>query len=319
MQAVGLYEFGGPEVLRVVDLPEPHAGPGEVRVRVRAVAVNPADALLRSGALARLFTGVRAPYVPGMDVAGVVDEIGPGTETALAPGDPVMAMVHPIGPAAGGYAEYVVLPVGWVVRAPAGTDHTAAATLPMNGLTALLTLDRLALVPGSVLAVTGAAGTLGGYLVELGRHAGLNVVADASPADEDLVRRSGAADIVARGSDVAERIRARYPDGVAAIADTALVGPRLLHAVRHGGQYARFRTAGEPGGQEIDGGGRVTVLTPFVPDYAGRTDKLEQVRLLAESGLLTPRVAGALPAAEAAEAHRRIEAGGLRGRLVLTF
>lgn len=319
MYAIGLYEFGGPEALRVIDLPEPHAGPGEVRVRVRAAAVNPADTLLRSGTLARLFAGVPAPYVPGMDIAGVVDEIGPGTETALSPGDPVMAMVHPIGPAAGGYAEYVVLPAGWVVRAPAGTDHAAAATLPMNGLTALLTLDRLALAPGSVLAVTGAAGTLGGYLIELGGHAGLRVVADAAPADEDLVRRSGAADIVARGSDVAKRIRARHPDGVAAIADTALVGPLLLHAVRDGGRYVRFRRADEPGGQEIDGGGRVTVLTPFVPDYAGRTDKLEQIRLFAESGVLTPRVAAAMPAAEAAEAHRRLEAGGLRGRLVLTF
>ncbi|GAA4964859.1 NADPH:quinone reductase-like Zn-dependent oxidoreductase [Nonomuraea thailandensis] len=319
MRAVGLYEFGGPAVLRAVDLPEPHAGPGEVRVRVHAAAVNPADTLLRSGVLAHLFAGVPAPYVPGMDIAGVIDEIGPGTETALSPGEPVMAMTHPIGPATGGYAEYVVLPAGWVVRAPAGADHPAAATLPMNGLTALLTLDRLALAPGSVLAVVGAAGTLGGYLVELGRQAGLTVVADAAPADEDLIRRSGAADIVARGSDVAERIRARYPEGVAAVADAALAGPRLLHAVRDGGRYVRFRTAGEPGGQEIDGGGRVTVLTPFVPDYAGRTDKLDRIRLLAESGALTPRVAAALPAAEAPEAHRRLEAGGLRGRLVLTF
>ncbi|UBU18461.1 NADP-dependent oxidoreductase [Nonomuraea gerenzanensis] len=319
MRAVGLYEFGGPEVLRVVDLPEPHAGPGEVRVRVRAAAVNPADTLLRSGVLAQSFAGVPAPYVPGMDIAGVIDEIGPGTETTLSAGEPVMAMVHPIGPAAGGYAEYVALPAGWVVRAPAGADHPAAATLPMNGLTALLTLDRLALAPGSVLAVAGAAGTLGGYLVELGGQAGLRVVADAAPADEDLVRRLGAADVVARGSGVAERLRARYPDGVAAVADTALVGADLLRAVRDGGQYARFRTAGEPGGQEIDGGGRVTVLTPFVPDYAGRTDKLDRIRLLAESGALTPRVAAALPAEEAAEAHRRLEAGGLRGRLVLTF
>ncbi|MFB4273753.1 zinc-binding alcohol dehydrogenase family protein [Nonomuraea sp. MTCD27] len=319
MRAIGLYEFGGPDVLRVVDLPEPHAGPGEVRVRVRAAAVNPADTLLRSGVHARAFAGVPAPYVPGMDIAGVIDEIGPGAETELSPGEPVMAMVMPLGPAAGGYAEYVVLPAGWVVRAPAGTDHAAAATLPMNGLTAQLTLDRLALAPGSVLAVIGAAGTLGGYLVQLGRHAGLTVVADAAPADEPLVRLSGAADVVPRGSDVAARIRDRYPDGVAAIADTALVGPRLLGAVRDGGTYARFRSSGEPGAHEVDGNGRITVRTPFVPDYAGRTDKLHQIRRLAEDGVLTPRIAATLPAAEAPDAHRRLEAGGLRGRLVLTF
>lgn len=319
MRAIGLNEFGGPDVLRVVDLPEPHAGPGEVRVRVRAAAVNPADTLLRSGVHARAFAGVPAPYVPGMDIAGVIDEIGPGTQTELSPGEPVMAMVIPLGPAAGGYAEYVVLPAGWVVRAPAGFDHAAAATLPMNGLTAQLTLDLLALDPGSVLAVIGAAGTLGGYLVQMGRHAGLTVVADAAPADRALVRRSGAAVVVARGSEVVEQLRARYPDGVDAVADTALVGWPLPGAVRDGGAYVRFRSGGEPGGQEIDGGGRITVATTFVPDYAGRTDKLHQIRRLAEAGALTPHVAAALPAAEAAEAHRRLEAGGLRGRLVLTF
>ena len=314
MRAIGVYEFGGPDVLRVVDLPEPHAGPGEVRVRVRAAAVNPADTLLRSGVLAQAFAGVPAPYVPGMDIAGVIDEIGPGTETELSPGEPVMAMVIPLGPAAGGYAEYVVLPAGWVVRAPAGIDHAAAATLPMNGLTALLALDQLALAPGSVLAVIGAAGALGGYLVQLGRHAGLTVVADAAPADEALVRRSGAADVVARGSDVAERIRARYPDGVDAVADAALVGPDLLDAVRDGGAYTMFRSGAEPGGHEIDGGNRITVQKTFVPDYAGRTDKLNQIRRLAEAGVLIPRVATTLPAAEAADAHRRLEAGGVRGR-----
>ncbi|MBC6461195.1 NADP-dependent oxidoreductase [Actinomadura sp. HBU206391] len=319
MRAVGLYEFGSPDVLRVVDLPEPHARPGEVRVRVRAAAVNPADTLLRSGVHARALAGVPVPYIPGMDIAGVIDEIGPGTETELSLGEPVMAIVMPLGPAGGGYAEYVVLPAGWVVHAPAGTDHVAAATLPMNGLTAQLTLDRLALAPGSVLAVIGAAGTLGGYLVQLGRHAGLTVVADAAPADEALVRLSGAADVVARGSDVAERIRARYPDGVDALADVALVGPRLLDAVRDGGTYARFRSGGEPGGHELDDSGGITVRTTFVPGYAGRTDKLHQIRRLAESGVLIPRVATALPAAEAADAHRRLEAGGLRGRLVLTF
>ncbi|MFF3441347.1 NADP-dependent oxidoreductase [Streptosporangium sp. NPDC002721] len=306
-------------MLRVVDLPEPHAGPGEVRVRVRAAAVNPGDTLLRSGVHARAFDGVPAPYVLGMDIAGVIDEIGPGTETELSPGEAVMAMVIPLGPAAGGYAEHVVLPAGWVVRAPAGVDHAAAATLPMNGLTARLALDQLALAPGSVLAVIGAAGILGGYLVQMGRHAGLTVVADAAPADEALVRLSGATDVVARGSGVAERVRARYPDGVDAVADTALAGPALLAAVRDGGAYARFRGADEPGGHEFDGDGRITVRTTFVPDYAGRTDKLDQIRRLAESGVLTPRVAATLPAAEAADAHRRLEAGGLRGRLVLTF
>ncbi|MEV1330672.1 alcohol dehydrogenase catalytic domain-containing protein [Micromonospora costi] len=105
MRAVGLYEFGGPEVLRVIELPEPHAGPGEVRVRVHAAAVNPSDTLLRSGVHASALAGVPGPYVPGMDVAGVVDEIGPGTVTDLSVGDRVMAMLLPVTPTPEGTLE----------------------------------------------------------------------------------------------------------------------------------------------------------------------------------------------------------------------
>ncbi|MEU8357155.1 NADP-dependent oxidoreductase [Nonomuraea sp. NPDC048882] len=322
MRVIGFSDFGGPDVLRVMEWPDPHAGPGEVRVRVHAAAVNPADTLLRSGVNAQVLAGVPGPYVPGMDIAGVIDELGPDTETGLTVGDAVMAMVIPVGQAAGGYAEHVVLPAGWVVPAPVGLDHVAAATLPMNGLTALLAFDQLALAPGSVLAVIGAAGAVGGYLVQLGKHAGLTVVADAAPADEALVRDLGATDVVPRDgatANAAARIRELYPDGVDALADAALGGPGLLDAVRDGGTYARFRDEKLPGGHTSNDGGRVTVLTPFVPDYAGRTDKLRQIRDLAEQDVLTPRVAATLPAAAAAEAHRRLEAGGVRGRIVLTF
>ncbi|MFC3499610.1 NADP-dependent oxidoreductase [Micromonospora krabiensis] len=327
MRAVGLNEFGGPEVLQVLDLPEPHAGPGEVRMRVRAAAVNPSDTLLRSGVHATALAGVPGPYVPGMDAAGVIDEIGPDTRTDLSIGDAVMAMVLPVTPTAegtlensgGGYVEHLVLPADWVVRAPAGVGHESAATLPMNSLTALLALDQLALAPGSTLAVVGAAGTLGSYLVQMASHAGLTVVADAAPADEALVRESGASHVVARGPEVADRILAHFPGGVDAVVDVALVGPRLLDAVRDGGTLVRIRQSGEPGGYEVDSSRGIRILTPFVPEYAGRADKLDEIRRLAESGVLIPRVAKALPAADAPDAHRRFEAGGVRGRLVLTF
>ncbi|MGW3744128.1 NADP-dependent oxidoreductase [Streptomyces sp. NPDC005146] len=319
MQAVGLYEFGEPDVLQVIDLPDPHPGPGEVRVRVHAAAVNPADALLRAGAHAERLREFPGPYVPGMDIAGVIDEVGPATETELRVGDPVMAMLMPLGTAAGGYAEYRVLPASWVVRAPAGFDHASAATLPMNGLTALRTLDLLALPAGSVLAVVGAAGTLGSYLVQLARHAGLTVIADAAPADEELVRGFGADEIVARGSNVAEHLRARCPDGVDAVADVALLGQRLSETVRDGGTFVRFRSAEEPDGYELENSGRITVRTTFVPDYFGRTDKLNQIRELAEAAVLIPRVAQTYSPVEAGNAHRRMAAGGVRGRLVVTF
>ncbi|MFB9477124.1 NADP-dependent oxidoreductase [Nonomuraea salmonea] len=319
MQAIGLYEYGGPEVLRVLDLPEPHAGPGEVRVRVHAAAVNPSDTLLRAGVTAPFLEGSPPPWVPGMDVAGVIDEIGPGTDTDLTVGDAVMAMVIPLGTAAGGYAEQVVLPAARVVRAPAGLDHVAAATLPMNSLTALLARDLLALAPGSVLAVTGAAGMLGGYLVQLARHAGLTVVADAAPSDEDLVRSLGAHVVVPRGAEVTGHVLAAFPDGVSAVADTALMGPVLLDAVRDGGTYARFRSPGEPGFKNVESVRDIRIAAVFVPEYTNRPDKLHEILHLAEAGVLTPRVAATLPAAEAPEAHRLLAKGGTRGRLVLTF
>lgn len=311
----------------MIDVPEPHAGPGQVRIRVHASAVNPADTLLRDGTQEWALARVPAPYVPGMDVAGVVDEIGPDTDTSLRTGDPVMAMLLPFLPAddgtvayrGGGYVQYAVLPANSVVRAPDGFGHEASATLPMNGLTALLAFDQLGLPPGSTLAVIGAAGALGGYLVQIAVNAGLTVIADAAPADEQLVRELGATEVVPRGPEIVDSIRARHPDGVDAVADTALVGPRLLDAVRDGGTFIRFRQTEEPGGYTADSTRGIRVLSPFVPEYDGRTDKLDEIRRLAGSGVLTPRIAEVLPVEQASDAHRRLEAGGVRGRFVLTF
>ena len=129
MRAVGLFEFGGPDVLKVVELPETHAGAGEVRIRVHASTVNPTDTYLRKGARADALRHVPPPYVPGMDVAGVIDEIGAGTQTDLKVGDNVMAMVVNHG-SHGGYRESIVLMADAVVRAPAGATLIEASTLP---------------------------------------------------------------------------------------------------------------------------------------------------------------------------------------------
>src|SRR5581483_975787 len=179
------------EALRVVELPEPHAGPGEVRIRVHAATVNPTDTFTRNGARAEWLRRDPPPYVTGMDAAGVLDEIGEGANTDLAVGDHVMAIVVPHG-SHGAYAEYIVVPAESVARSPAGATDGEASTLPMNGLTARLALDVLALSPGQTIAVTGAAGAFGGYTVQLAKADGLRVIADASEADEDLVRSLGA-------------------------------------------------------------------------------------------------------------------------------
>ncbi|MGE0135815.1 MAG: NADP-dependent oxidoreductase [Dehalococcoidia bacterium] len=312
MRGVGLMDFGGPEVLQIVDLPEVHAGPGEVRIRVHAATVNPTDIGLRGGGRAEAMRKNPPPYVPGMDAAGVIDEVGPDTDTDLAVGDLVMAMVLPSG-SHGAYRESIVLTADSVVRAPKGATAVEASTLPMNGLTARQSLDQLALQPGQTVAVTGAAGCYGGYVVQLAKADGLRVIADASPADEALVRSLGADIVVPRGDDIAARIRTVAPEGVEGLADGAVQQELAVGAVRDGGGFASVR--GWRGNEERG----ITFHRIWVGGYDHRPDLLDRLRQQVEDGQLNLRVAATYPAEQAAEAHRRFEAGGTRGRLVIRF
>ena len=312
MRAVGLITHGGPEVLQIVDVPEVHAGSGQVRLRVHAAAVNPTDTMARNGARAEQQKADPPPYIPGMDAAGIVDEVGDGVTTGVKVGDMVMAMVCPTA-SHGAYREQIVLDQRAVVPAPAGTTHVQACSLPMNGLTARQSLDLLNLSPGQVLAVTGAAGAYGGYVIQLAKSEGLTVIADASDADRELVSSLGADIIVARGNDVATRFREHYPDGVDGLADGAVLNEAVIPAVKDGGAYTSVRHfMGEP---QRD----ISFTATSVRSYDGEYEKLDTLRQQAEAGILTLRIADSMPAAEASEAHRRLEAGGTRGRLVLEF
>jgi NADPH2:quinone reductase len=312
MRAVGVTEFGGPEALHLVDVPAEPLGPGQVRLRVTAATVNPTDTYARNGTYAGRDPVKEFPYVPGMDVAGELVEIADGVQTDLRIGERVMGIVVPTG-AHGGYREDLVLPVGSVVRVPAGVGDVAASTLPMNGLTARLALDTMALRPGQVLAVTGAAGAFGGYVVQLAKTEGLTVVADAAEADEELVRQLGADVVVRRGDDVAARIREQFPDGVDGLADGSVQDAAVLPAVKDGGVVTTVR------GYRGDGQRDLRVAPVLVRKYAENAEALDRLREQVEKGQLTLRVAQTHPAADAAEAHRRLEAGGVRGRLVLTW
>ncbi len=312
MKAIGVTQFGGPDALHVVDIPEPEAGPGQIRIRVHAAAVNPTDTGLRNGARAAALKDVPPPYVPGMDVAGVLEQIGEGVSTDLQVGDHVMAIVVPLG-SHGGYAERVVVPAESVARVPAGASDAEASTLPMNGLTTVQALDLLGLEPGQTLAVTGAAGAVGGYAVQLGMVAGLRVVADASEADEALVKELGADIVVRRGPEFAERIRDVVPRGADGLVDAAVLNELVSPAVRDGGRIATVR--GFMGDEERG----ITFHPVSVRNYAREQGKLDRLRELVEAGQVTLRVARTLPAERAAEAHRILEAGGTRGRLVLEF
>lgn len=309
MRAVVVRSFGGPEVLEVVEVATPEAGPGEVRVRVEAAAVNPVDLATRSGILAKagLLTGDELPLGIGWDVAGVVDQAGEGV-TEFAVGDRVIGLSDRVQLPLKTQAEYVVLAADAVAPAP-GTDMVAASTLPLNASTALQALDLLALEPGRTLLVTGAAGGVGGFAVEQAAARGLRVVASAGEGDEDLVRGLGAELFVPRTAPLSESVRSVVPGGVDAVLDAAVVGVQALDAVRNSGKFIAVVAGGNP--PPLRG---IDVRIVWV--RADSTTLRGVVRLV-EQGKLTPRVAETLPLADVAEAHRRFEKGGVRGRLVL--
>ena len=311
MRGVGFFTWGGPEVLQVIDLPEAHVGAGQVLIRNHAATVNPTDLSARNGSRQEQQKADPPPYVPGMEVGGVVDEIGLGV-TGLKVGDAVLAIVVPKG-SHGAYREQIVLDARSVVLAPKGKSHAEAASLPMNGLTARQALDRLALKPGQVIAVTGAAGALGGYVVQLAKTEGLTVIADASAKDEALVKSLGADIVLPRGDDIAQRIRQHFPHGVDGLADGAVLKEKVIPAVRDGGGFASVRGFQGVPTRDI----RFSMVS--VSGYVFERDKLDRLRQLVDEGKLTLRVAATYKPEQAAEAHRRLEAGGTRGRISIGF
>ena len=311
MRAVGVRRFGGPEVLEVVELDEPVPSEGEVRVRVAAATVNPTDVGLRMGRWERELSDRPPPWVPGMELAGEIDAVGPGAGWSV--GDRVMAIVLPTGPHGGAQAEQVIVPAASVARSPAGASDAQAATLPMNGLTVRLALDLLALDPGQTLALTGAAGAVGGYAIELGKLEGLTVLAVAAPGDEALVRDLGADIVVPRGERCVGAILDAVPGGVDGVIDAALLNAAILPAVRDGGSLAAVRAF------EGESERGITIHQVFVREYAANQAALAVLGELAEAGRLTLRVAQTVPPERAGDAHRMLEAGGVRGRLLIAF
>src|ERR1700748_2636756 len=239
MRGVGFFTWGGPEVLQIVDLPDAHAGAGQVRIRTHAATVTPTDLSARNGSRQEAQKADPPPYVPGMEAGGVIDEVGAGV-TGLKIGDAVLAIIVPKG-SYGAYREQIAVDARSVVLAPKGKSHAEAASLPMNGLTARQALDKLGLKPGQVIAVTGAAGAFGGYVVQLAKTEGLTVIADASEKDEALVKSLGADIVVRRGDDVAQRIRQHFPNGVDGLADGAVLKEKVIPALRDGGGFASVR------------------------------------------------------------------------------
>lgn len=309
MKAVVIRRFGGPEVLEVAELDAPEPTTGQVRIHVEAAAVNPVDIATRAGRLTDAGLAPAAGQIGiGWDLAGVIDGVGPGVDR-FRDGDPVIAMRDLLSAPVGAQAEYVVLDTDAVAAAPRSVSPVEAATVPLNALTAAQALDLLALRGGQWLLVTGAAGAVGGFAVELASLRGLRTVAVASPGDESLVRGLGADAFVPRSEHVGASVRRAVPGGVDGALDAAQLGMSALDGVRDGGAFVAVGAGAAP--------------TPLrgtrVHNVWIRTDapRLAELAALVDAGRLTPRVAAAEPLDQVAAAHTRLAAGGVRGRIVL--
>ncbi|RDG35645.1 NADP-dependent oxidoreductase [Streptomyces corynorhini] len=303
MRAIVFHEFGGPEVLRAEDVPEPHAGPGEVRVAVRAAGVNPMDWKIRRGWMEQV-SPTTLPAVPGVECAGVVDETGEGV-TEFAVGDEVLGWS-----ATGSYAQYAL--AGPVAAKPPALGWAEAAALPVAGETAARVLGLLAVRDGETLLVHGAAGAVGAVAVQLAVARGVTVIGTASPARHDYVRSLGAVP-VAYGDGLVARVRAAAPQGVDAVFDVAGKGAlpdsiELLDGVTDRIVTIADMAAGDLGVVFSSGG-----MTP----EDRRAGLAEHARLAAE-GALRVQIARTFPLDEAATAQATSEDGHAGGKLVIT-
>jgi NADPH:quinone reductase-like Zn-dependent oxidoreductase len=305
-------EFGGPQVLRLMDLPVPAPAAGEVVVRVAASTVNPSDVMMRAGQQAALMTELTPPYIAGMEFGGHIHALGEGV-SGFTPGQPVMGVVNPRTPAGGAHAELVCVPAASVVALEGSVNVVEATTVPMNGLTSVAALRALALRPGDTLFVTGGAGVLAGYAIPLARCEGIRVIADAKEEDAEMLRRMGVDMIVPRGDGMEEAVRRLCPQGVDGLIDTALLGSRAAALVREGGGAIALRRSHpiqDP---------RLRCAYVSVSDHMADTSALARLAELLRNGTLLPRAGQLMPMADAARAHELMERGGLRARPVLDF
>nr|WP_296066016.1 NADP-dependent oxidoreductase [uncultured Actinoplanes sp.] len=308
MKAIALDEHGDANVLKLVELPDPPVGPDTVRIRVKAAGVNPVDAKIRAGFLAGAFPH-QFPLIPGWDVAGVVEDVGPAV-TRFAPGDEVMAYARKDTVQAGTYAELVsVTETVTAPKTPALT-FTEAGGLPLAGLTALQALMAGDVSHGDVVLVHAAAGGVGHLAVQLARALGATrVIGTASAGNHDFLRSLGA-EPIEYGDDLPSRLASLVGGDGRVDAAVDLIGGDALKQspslVRH---PARVVSVVDPAVK--DRGGRYVFVRP---DGA----MLTRLGELATRGRLRVEVAREIPLAQAAEAQRVVEEGHVRGKVVLT-
>ncbi|MDQ2758172.1 MAG: NADP-dependent oxidoreductase [Actinomycetota bacterium] len=295
--AITYSNFGGPEVLHVSQVEPMAPGPGQIRVRVRATTVNGIDVKLRRG----MNPKASFPVIPGLDVAGMIDEVGDGASATID--------AEILGVADGGSYAELALVSHWASK-PADLSWELAAAIPTVGEAAYRALKHLDLRPGETLLVTGAAGSVGGLATQLAVSRGVRVIGSASAADQDRLRSYGAVP-VRYDQDWVSEVRGLAPDGVDAALDTAGAGvlPQLIELA---GGVLRVITIADVGAQQL--GVRFTGGDPG--DRAW--ESLKQLASLASSGQLDLPIDRSYALTDAAAAHAHFESGHRSGKLVLT-
>lgn len=297
-KAVRFSEYGGPEVLELVEVDDAPLGEGKVRVRIKTAGVNPADVKVRAG---RMFP-VHFPQGLGNDYAGIVDQVGDGV-TAVAPGDEVLGFT-----AFRAYAEYLNVPERQVTRKPEALSWEVAGSLSVVGQTAREGLDRLGVGKGDTLLVHAAAGGVGGVLVQLAVREGVTVVGTASERNHDYLRELGATPVT-YGPGLVDRVRAAAPDGVDKVFD-AIGGDAVTASLELVPEPGDILTIADMAAPEQYGVGTFS-MSPDAERLAGLAD-------LAATGALRIPVWKTFPLAEVRAAHEESERGHLRGKIVLT-
>ncbi|MGN6524647.1 MAG: NADP-dependent oxidoreductase [Actinomycetes bacterium] len=305
MRAISYDAYGDSSVLHLGDLPDPKVGPDYVLVRVRAAGINPVDWKVREGYLDGGFE-VHFPVIPGWDVAGVVEQVGPSVRE-WAPGDEVIGYVRRDDIGEGTFAELVSAPVRTLGPKPASASWEQAAGLPLVGLTALQALRVTGTSANDVVLVHGASGGVGHVAVQIARILGARVIGTSSPANADFVRSLGA-EWTAYGDGLVDRVRELAPDGVDVALDLA-GGDALAASFELVSEAWRVASITDAAGVLERGGAYVFVR----PD----ADQLAELAGWVDAGQLTVAIDRVLPLEQAAEAMDHVRDAHGRGKTVL--